>query len=124
MRATNHGTTTPCADSTCRTTRGYVRPGETVPTRIRGLCNTCHEYHQRHGTLAQFPRHTGPRKLQPTWLVRQRRKQLIAMRVAMHEGGDLALHAPLVEGEDNTARRIRNAERFAVAYAERQGVAA
>lgn len=118
------GTTTPCADSSCRTTRGYIRPGEALAWRSRGLCHTCWQFHQRHGTLAQFPLHTGPRKLQPTWLVRQRKERLIAMRVAMHEGGDLALNAPLVEGENNTARRIRNAERFAVAYAERQGVAA
>ncbi|MBP9898925.1 MAG: hypothetical protein KBF28_11170 [Gemmatimonadales bacterium] len=118
------GTTTPCADSTCRTVRGYIRPGEAIPTRQRGLCHTCWQYHQRHGTLAQFPRHTGPRKLQPTWLVRQYKERIINLRVAMHEAGGLCPTTPLVEGQDNTGRRIRNADRFVAAYAERQGRAA
>lgn len=106
----------PCADRTCRTTGGFVPVGARRPQRRRGLCHRCYDFHQRHGTLDQFPRHSGPRKLVPTWLVRQQREALIADRVARHEAGGLTRAMPLTEGEDNTTTRVQNAERFAAAY--------
>jgi hypothetical protein len=115
--------TAPCADRDCRTTGGYIAPGQETPYRQRGLCQRCYQYHQRQGTLAQFPTHSGPRKLQPTWLVRQRRERIINLRVAMHEAGGLCPTQPLIEGENNTARRIRNAERFAAEYLRRTAAA-
>jgi len=112
---------TPCAS--CSTRGGYVRPGESQPSRTRGCCATCYKYHRDSDTLDQFltlrPAHTAPEarvRLRPVWQRRDERQDIIAAVVAIHEGGGLIAAAPLVEGFDNRAKRMANAERFAAAY--------
>lgn len=135
MRATTTGLTTyPCLD--CGTRGGYIPAQQRIPSRYHGLCSNCLQHHRRAGTLDRYivtrvkpeaptpPTNWQPPKLRNAAERKAEKLILIAMRVAMHEGGAIALNAPLVEGEDNTARRIRNADRFVAAYAERQGVAA
>ena len=101
----------PCAS--CSTRGGYVRPGEAQPSRIRGCCPTCYEYHRDSDTLDQFltlrPAHTsGEARVRLRDRVERMydQQEAIAERVRVHE----CVPEAVVEGERNTERRIRNAE--------------
>ena len=120
----------PCLD--CGTRYGYIPEQQKIPARYYGLCSNCLQHHRRAGTLdryivARVKPLTVP-SAPPTWALPKLRgaaerkcaqQQAIAARVARHE----SVHEAVVEGDDNTAKRIRNAERFAEAYLQRSAAA-
>jgi hypothetical protein len=53
----------PCRD--CGTTGGHTRPHGGLPTRSRGLCQSCESRHAKQGTLDRFPLMTGNDLLHP-----------------------------------------------------------
>jgi hypothetical protein len=87
-------TSPPCADPTCRTVYGYMTTGDTRPSRLYGLCKSCHARHQRRGTLDQFRAPAlkvsivGTRHTKPLSQRRGEKALEIAARIARHEGTD------------------------------------